>query len=149
MKRVKNSIEITNDHRAELKRARDETGCGASAFLRWAEGAPDSLSGMTIEHWMQGRIKTANAELLAFVLENWPKMPKKVPVTDKLVGALKAEQSRTGLMPKRLLATMDAVPEGLSANSVSMWMGKRVKQAKQEHVDAVLNAYARIPSDKS
>ncbi len=149
MKRVKNSIEITNDHRAQLKSARDETGCGASAFLRWAEGVPDGLSGMTIEHWMQGRIKTANADLLAFVLDNWPNMPKKVPVTDELVEALKAEQSRTGLMPKRLLATMEIVPEGLSANGVSMWMGKRVKQAKQEHVDAVLKAYARIPSDKS
>lgn len=149
MKIVQNGIEVTQHHIDQMMQARESTGYGASAFLRWAEDVPDGLSGMTIEHWMQGRIKTANAELLAFVLDHWPKMPKKVPVTDKLVKALRAEQSRTGLMPKRLLATMEIVPEGLSAHNVSMWLGKRVKQAKQEHVDAVLDAYARIPSDKS
>lgn len=147
MKRVKNSIEITNDHRAELKLAREQTGCGASAFLRWAETVPNGLTGMTIEHWMQGRIKTANAELLEFALENWPKMPKKVPITDELVRILRSEEARTGLVPKRLLATMDEVPDGLTALNVSMWMNKRVKQAWHEQVDAVLKAYARISSE--
>lgn len=147
MKRANNSIEISEDHRDQLKQAREQTGCGASAFLKWAKDVPSGLTGMTIEHWMQGRTKTADNALLMFVLTNWPEMPKKVPITDELVRMLRSEEARTGLVPKRLIATMDEVPDGLTALSVSMWMNKRVKQAWQEQVDAILKAYANISSE--
>ena len=148
MKRVKNGTRLTQKHIDQLTAANVQTGCGAAAFLSWAEDVPKGLNSMTINHWMKGRVNKANAEYLAFVLEQWPKMPSKVVITDEMIERLKAEQDRTGVGPKRILATMHEVPDGLKPITISRWMTKRANTAKQDHIDAVLEAYAKINSDR-
>ncbi len=144
MRRSKNSIKITAAHIDALNAAKEETGCGAAMFLRWVDDAPKGLNSTTIYNWMIGKADTANKELLDFVLENWPKMPKRVEVTESLVAKLNAEQERTGIGATRLLKTMDAVPSGLKAITVSTWKSMRADKAREDHIEAVLKAYASI-----
>lgn len=146
MKRARNGIQITKDHIDQMEAAKRSTGCGAAAFLKWADNKPAGLTSTTIYQWMKGNAASANAEQLNFVLENWPKMPGKRQVTMELSAQLRAEEARTGLGPKRLLGTMDEVPKGLKAITISRWMNGDVDTAWCDHVDAVLNAYAKIKS---
>ena len=148
MKRVQNGIEITQNHIDQLEAAKRQSGCGAAAFLSWAEDVPMGLNSMTINHWMKGRVNKANAEYLEFVLEQWPKMTSKVEITQELVERLRNEEERTELGPKRILATMHEVPDGLKPITISRWMTRRAKTAKHDHIDAVLEAYAKINSDR-
>ena len=113
-------------------------------FLRWADEVPEGLTSMTINHWLAERVDQVNREYLAFVLEHWPQMPRRIAVTDELIERLKAEEKRTGLGPKRLLATMEQMPDGLTPGQISMWMTGRTKRAPENQINAVLTAYRAI-----
>ena len=144
-----NGVRLTPQHIEQLKAATDKTGCGAAMFLRWADNVPKGLNSMTINHWLAERVAEANSEHLAFVLEHWPQMPRRIAVTDELIETLKAEEERTGLSPKRLIGTMRTVPDGLTPAKITLWKTMRADKAREDHVRAVLDAYAAIPSTKT
>lgn len=146
MRKVKNGVKLTQAHIEQLIAAKQKTGCGAAAFLRSVDDVPKGLNSMTINHWIAGRVDQVNGEFLEFVLEQWPKMRGKVQVTATLRDQLRSEEARTGLGPKRLIGTMDEVPKGLKAITISRWMNGDVETAWCDHVDAALNAYAKIKS---
>ena len=96
---------------------------------------------------MNGGAREANKEQLEFTLEHWPKMPRRIAITAELIAKLDAEQERTGLGATRLLRTMKAMPKGLNAVAVSNWKSGRADMAREDHIEAVLNAYTEINSD--
>ncbi len=144
MKRPQNPIKITQAHIDALRDAKTKTGCGAAMFLRWVQDAPRGLNSTTIYMWMEGRANEANKEQLEFTLEHWPKMPRRIAITTELVEKLNSEHDRTGLGPTRLLKTMRKVPSGLKAITISNWKSGRADMAREDHIDAVLSAYAEI-----
>lgn len=138
-------ISITPEIIERLDEIERETGYGPSAFMGWVEDAPVGLLAATITTWQQGRATTARVDHLTFVLERWPKMPPRVPVTQEWIDQIRAEQDRTGLNSHRILAVMGDNAAGLKASKISTWLSGRVKHAPKSHLDALLAAYHRIP----
>ena len=67
------------------------------------------------------------------------------PITADYLDRLRAEKERTGFAQWALLNGADIVPEGLSSRMIGYWLSGQTKTATREHLDFVLDQWARLP----
>lgn len=79
----------------------------------------------------------------------------RIEITDAMRATLKAEKERTGVAANKLLRGMRGVmPSGLTSSMITAWMLGRIRTAKSDHLEWVLDAYANYqppqkPADKT
>ena len=138
-------IDITPEIRQRLEILKAISGQGASAFVSQAQHLPHGLTGLKIDLWIKGTVQSARKDYLEFVLDNWSQMVRFVPVTQEWIEEARSHKERTGLGPKRILATAESVPKDLSPQRLHCWMAGRVKSAPEEYLEFVLRAYKAVP----
>ena len=68
-------VTLTPEHRSALEAERARTGVSQAALLARAADVPEELSAPLISSWINGYAKTARADLYAYVLAQWRKLP--------------------------------------------------------------------------
>lgn len=140
----KDRIEITDDIRAQLKNIREQTGRGPNALFQWLGDAPDGLNAAQVHSWMNGKTATVHKPYLDFVLQHWPQIPRKIPLTDEMRDHLRAEFERTGLGAERIMALMPETPDSLNPAIIRTWLYQDYPMVEESHWDAVMGAYQKI-----
>jgi len=59
----------------------------------------------------------------------------------------KREYRRVGLAAFLSISRREKLPEGLTIETVKGWIDGTIKQARQDHIDCVLNLWASLPDD--
>jgi len=140
-------VSLTQDIIGELNRLRKRAGYGAVVMLTRDVNAPNGLSGSTIHGWLSGDIKTARRDYLDYVLEAWRKAVRRTRITQEIREILLAEKVRTGCGAVQLLSSMDQKPAGLTAGAVDSWITGATKNARADHLELVISAYASLPDN--
>jgi len=138
-------VSLTQDIIGELNRLRKRAGYGAVVMLSRDVNAPNGLSGPTIHGWLSGDIKTARRDYLDFVLEAWRKAVRRTKITQEIREILLAEKVRTGCGAVQLLSSMDQKPAGLTDGAVGNWITGATQNARADHLELVIAAYASLP----
>jgi hypothetical protein len=68
--------------------------------------------------------------------------PPKVTLTEDMISRLRAERYRTSVGPKALLKPYTELPKGLNHPMITHWLGGRIKTAREDHLEFVLDAWS-------
>ena len=138
-------VSITKDIVEELKRLQEQSGVGPGALLRGQKDVPPRLNSGTIFGWKRQTVKTARRDQLEWVLQRWSEVTPVVSVTPELIKEIEAQLKRTGITPRALIARIDPPLDKLRPELVTRWVKGTTKTARQDHLDAVLNALLAAP----
>jgi hypothetical protein len=138
-------VSITEDIVEELKRLQEQSGVGPGALLRGQKDVPPRLNSGTIFGWKRQTVKTARRDQLEWVLQRWSEVTPVVSVTPELIKEIEAQLKRTGITPRALIARIDPPLDKLRPELVTRWVKGTTKTARQDHLDAVLNALRAAP----
>lgn len=146
----RDKVTITEDIRRELLRLREQTGVSPSALLDGhGDSVPGGLTAEMVKRWASGRTKTADCELMDWVLARWREIDNKnerrVPIRHEDRQAMKHEKERTGVSVHALLKQREDLPDGLTAAVVAGWLAGDTKTARQDHLDYILALWRSLP----
>lgn len=68
--------------------------------------------------------------------------PSKITLTEDMISRLRAERYRTSVGPKALLKQYTELPKGLNHPMITHWLGGRIKTAREDHLEFVLDAWS-------
>jgi len=155
-------VEITPEILAELKHHRKRTNKAPMALLKGLRAElPKGLTSAQINNWMAG-VKTVKKEYLDYVLRLWREMPDymetpeilkakdpRVPVTPEIIQEIRFHQRRTGVKANGFMRQFrSSAPEGLTDNIIQSWTDGGTKTIKTEHLDFVLESYAKMKQQR-
>ncbi len=73
----------------------------------------------------------------------------RVPITQDIINILIAHRNRTNIAPRALFrGKRQSKPEGLQSNHIYNWIDGGTKTARKDHLDYVLNEWAKLPDAK-
>lgn len=140
--RLRGKIPLTENDVLALRAERDRTGVGPAALLRGQSKAkPDDLSAGMIVGWLLGKTETVKATHLKFALSLWaslPDAPKRIEVTEEMRSELANLIEQTGLGASAIVTAMEVVPDGLFPGTIQQWISGKVKTARADHWDSVV-----------
>lgn len=143
-------IPLTDDIVQQLRAHQARTGIGPAQLLEDAEDKPPGLRTTDIRSWLAHRNKTAQKDLIDYVIRRWAAMPDQVvvPITPNMRDTLRREKQRTGLTLPNALVNRPDIPDGLSVGMIHGWLYGQVKTARREYLDYVLGLLKHLPDKK-
>jgi hypothetical protein len=154
-------LPVTNDLRARLLEERRRTGISAAMLLRGDLGAPEGLKPSIVEGWLSGACKSARRSFLDHVMRRWQELPDgsasrssghgvrrgtaRIIITDPMRAELIRERLRTGVLISLRLRRDPDAPEGLTPTMISGWLKGKIRSARADHWNYVLNWWRALP----
>ncbi|MCG8532135.1 MAG: hypothetical protein MI749_15935, partial [Desulfovibrionales bacterium] len=146
-------IELTPQIQDELKAHRDRTRVGGINLLKNAGNVPDGLTHSVVNSWLYVNVdrshRTVRIDHLNFVLKAWSSLPdyshELVCLDPETVERLRTYHQNTDILIPDLLKIMPGQPDGLRADMVHQWMSGKYRNVRQDHLEFVLKAWARVP----
>ena len=112
------------------------------------EDAPDvpaKLNARTVSGWLFGRCTNVPTAQLDYVLARCETMQsdpaRRIPLTSEMVEALETLRERSGVSATALLKSLDDVPDGLSAATISRWINNPPATVRGDHYEFVFGVW--------
>jgi len=142
-------IPITPELRDRMRKEIERTGVSPSILFPNTRCEGDvSPRGNTVWLWMNGNIKSAPREHVAYVLEKWRTLPDeyKVTITPEQRRELRRHMERTGIGPHALMrGVRPSAPDRVQPNTIKQWLSGTVRSAKGDAVQHVLERWRALP----
>ena len=145
-------ISLTKEKLANLKHHIKRTQVKVPTLLKERSSETGGLTYKIVYDWLTGRIKTADENQYAALLQILEEIPdwdeKYIEITKKELQTLKTHKVRTGISPKKLLQDRIDIPEGLNYEHIQNILFGRTKTTKRIYFEYVLHEWEKRP-DKS
>ncbi|HBR68776.1 MAG TPA: hypothetical protein DEA55_05305 [Rhodospirillaceae bacterium] len=130
-----------------LKAYREKTGVASVALLKNQRDCPENLTPRHIQSWLEGRLRTAPQEHLAYVLKKWEALPvlEFGIITEDILDVIKGHWNRTRVGPNTLLKDAADKPEGLRPHIIAAWLNARSRSYRKDHLKYVLERWSAMP----
>jgi len=142
-------IPLTPEIIAQLNALKEQTGVGVCKLLAGRKDMPRGLSSTTISFWLSGKVKTARQTHLDYVLKEWPKVDKIIPLTPKMRKSIKDGLIKSGISARGLLRILASEGLELDSNIYYFWVTGRVKTIHADIYNAIMAELDVLPKKKS
>lgn len=140
--------ELTDKMIARLLALRGETGVGPLRLLKGRSDVPPGLDSAIIQSWLYGKTRSARAGHYEYVLSLWENQTPRLTLTDSDRDQLRAEQERTGVGAKGILAQMAPEIAKIKPVMISRWLSGELQSADATQWKALLAAYRAMPDQR-
>ncbi len=139
-------VDLTTEMIEQLSFFRDE-GLLPGPVFKDAANVPDDLNVYMVSGWLSGKAKKARKDHIDFVYSQCARLAnddtRRIPITDEMHAALEQCQARSSLSQSALLKSLDTIPEGLTAATITSWIGRTTATARKDHYDFVIKAWSK------
>ena len=144
-------VPFTEAMQSELKREIRRSQTTPARLFRALKGEmPKGLQSHTVLQWSRTPPQNIREAHFNWVLSQYQMLPDKagrIPLTPKMLAQLTAAAKRTGASGHTLLqTTRGPVPDGLTPVVVNRWLSGKTANARTDHWEFVLEAYAHMPA---
>ena len=144
-------VPITPEIRARLRRLRQQSRIGPDGLLRGKSREwPSGLRTWMVHDWLKEGTH-ARRDHLDYVIGLWEARIARGEVRETITEDQRQEllrlRRRTKIGAKRMLGSMEQVPDGLTAGIIHYWMTGVTRSARSDHLSAVLAAWRRLEDE--
>jgi hypothetical protein len=132
---------------SHLQSEKERTGKGFHALLSSAPDKPDGLSSQMCEKWMQGKVKRAQPEHYAYVIEAYKKLPdtkpvKSIPVTQEMIDTVVSEAYRTNIKATKLLS-LHPHEDAFTSNQINDMQRGKLSSVNEKSWEWIIASYKK------
>lgn len=133
---------ITEDISLRLRQEIERTGVKPINLLKKSEEQPAGITQLILYGWIDGRIKTANKDLLNWVFEEFKKYEEFTPSLSEMFND---HQGRTNVGAKKLLSSAETIPEGVTEALINSWLKGTAKGISLKHKCWAVSEWLKKP----
>lgn len=157
--------QMPRELRRSIKAQFDRTGLNPRLFLKQCRNVPEGLDARTINAWIRGTTRDAEAAYVAFVIETLSGLPDvsrlerrpktgpnpfaskqdRIVITPEMIAQMRSEMERTGAQPSTLLQFENSFPDGLTVGIIPRWLSGRIATVREDHWSFVMASFRAIP----
>lgn len=131
-----------------LRKSRD-LGILPKMLFGEAVDVPGGLGAGVIDEWLSGTATEAKKNHLDWVLSRCKALSKaqtpRVAITEGIQATLVAHRERSGVEQTALLKGARDIPDGLSAQLITAWIGGYIGTARKDFLDYVIARWMELP----
>lgn len=134
-------VRITSELVNRLNTEKIRSGIGAKALLTSHDNIPPGITASFIANLLNGRYRTITRARYDWLVGAWaclPDAPKRIELTDDMIGELAEAIDRTKAGPFKLLrGTSDERPDGITGSMIQSWLNGTARTARADHWEYV------------
>lgn len=144
-----NIIDLTTERITALKSEATRTGTTASRLIKnTTKEIPEGMKALSVDNWLRGAQKQIVKSHYDFIMSEFESLSDdafKIQLTKANISLLKREMKKTGLVASQILRIAPKpLPNGLNERQISAWLCERVKTAKRDQWDYVIETLASV-----
>lgn len=141
-------IPITQEIIDTLLEQQKRTGFGSSEILKGRDPEkPMGLNSGMVGKWLRGKIKSAKAAHVDYVMRKWKELPDNsinyIELTAEKRSRLREKHKETGLSQKKLLSNRSDIPDGLTPSKAGSYIhpSSIIKTIRHDYYDYLIRIY--------